>query len=263
MPSLRLQFKKLLYASTVSLALFSSPIALGGEDASAVDPDLRELLNATDDLQRGESSMAKVEMHIKTSRFERTVSMTAWSEGTDKSLMVINSPAREKGISTLKVGDNIWNYLPKVDRTMKVPASMMSGAWMGSHFSNDDLVKENRLSEEFSYALTSRPPDNPEKAWVIELKPKPDAPVVWGRVVVRVRDTDRLPIDMRYYDEDDKLVRTLSYHDVRDMGGRPVPARMRVVPADKPGEFTEITYQELKFDVSIPASTFTLQALRK
>jgi outer membrane lipoprotein-sorting protein len=240
----------------------TAPIPLAAGPAPG-DPDLAELLNSTDDLQRGESSMARIEMHIKTARFERTVAMTAWSEGTDKSLMIIESPAREKGIATLKVGDNIWNYLPKVDRTMKVPASMMSGAWMGSHFSNDDLVKENRLSEEFTYALTSRPPDNPEKAWVIELKPKPDAPVVWGRVVVRVRDADRLPIDMRYYDEDDKLVRTLSYDDVRVMGGRRVPARMRVVPADKPGEFTEITYQELQFDVPIPASTFTLQSLRK
>jgi len=263
MLSLRPQFNKLLLACATAIILSVTSAALAAEGITTADPDLRELLDATDDLQRGESSKARVQMHIKTSRFERTVSMTAWSEGTDKSLMVINSPAREKGIATLKVGDNIWNYLPKVDRTMKVPASMMSGAWMGSHFSNDDLVKENRLSEEFSYALTSRPPDNPEQAWVIELKPKPDAPVVWGRIVVRVRDADRLPIDMRYYDEDDQLVRTLSYDDVREMGGRPVPARMRVVPADKPGEFTEITYQELNFDVKIPASTFTLQALRK
>jgi len=258
----RPQFLLPLGTAMAIAMLLASGVALAEEPATT-DPDLAELLNSTDDLQRGESSMARIEMHIKTARFERTVAMTAWSEGTDKSLMIIDSPAREKGIATLKVGDNIWNYLPKVDRTMKVPASMMSGAWMGSHFSNDDLVKENRLSEEFTYALTSRPPDNPEKAWVIELKPKPDAPVVWGRIVVRVRDADRLPIDMRYYDEDDKLVRTLSYEDVRDMGGRPVPARMRVVPADKPGEFTEFTYQELKFDLSIPPSTFTLQALRK
>ncbi len=244
-----------------AILLLASP-AVAADNGKA-DPDIKELLDATDDLQRGDSSMAKVEMHIKTARFERTVTMTAWSEGTEKSLMVINSPVREKGISTLKVGDNIWNYLPKVDRTMKVPPSMMSGAWMGSHFSNDDLVKENRLSEEFSYTLTSRPPDNPEQAWIIELKPKPDAPVVWGRVVVRIRDADRLPIDTRFYDEDNKLVRTLSYSDIRELGGRSVPAKMRIVPADKPGEFTEINYQELKFDVSIAPSTFTLQALRK
>jgi outer membrane lipoprotein-sorting protein len=255
------QFLKLACLGALALITLTTQPALAEIETN--DPDLRELLDATDDMQRGDSSMARIEMRIKTSRFERTVSMSAWSEGTEKSLMVINSPAREKGIATLKVGDNIWNYLPKVDRTMKVPASMMSGAWMGSHFSNDDLVKENRLSEEFSYELTSRPPDNPEKAWVIELKPKADAAVVWGRVVVRVRDADRLPIDTRYYDEDNVLVRTLSYEDVRELGGRSIPARMRVIPADKPGEFTEINYQELQFNVQIPPSTFTLQALRK
>jgi len=252
-----------LPAIFVTVALLLHAPAAKAEGPAIEDPDIKSLLDATDDLQRGESSMARIEMHVKTARFERTVAMTAWSEGTDKSLMIIDSPAREKGITTLKVGDKMWNYLPKVDRTIKVPASMMSGSWMGSHFSNDDLVKENRLSEEFTYALTSRPPDNPEKAWVLELTPKPDAPVVWGRVVVRVRDADRLPIDIRYFDEDDALVRTMTYGDIGDIGGRKVPMGMKVVPADKPGEFTEITYKELKFDVQIPASKFTLQALRK
>ena len=159
--------------------------------------------------------------------------------------------------------ENIWNYLPKVDRTIKVPASMMGGAWMGSHFSNDDLVRENRLSEQFTYEFLSKPEDeSPEGVYVIALAPKPDAPVVWGKVEVEVR-ADKIPVETRFYDEKGTLARTMSFLDVKELGGQLVPSRMRVTPADKPGEYTEIVYDALEFDVEIPDSTFSLQSLRR
>jgi outer membrane lipoprotein-sorting protein len=188
--------------------------------------------------------------------------MAMWTEGTEKSLIRILEPPKEAGMCTLKVNDNIWNYLPKVDRTMKLPASMMSGGWMGSHISNDDLVKQNRLSEEFDAELTTEPAADGTGHYTVVLIPKPDAPVVWGKVVVEIR-ADLVPLKITYHEEDGSLVRTLSFHDVREIDGRMIPMRMRVTPADKPGEFTEITYENLAFDVDIPASTFTLQALRK
>ncbi|MEQ1503254.1 MAG: outer membrane lipoprotein-sorting protein [Myxococcota bacterium] len=227
--------------------------------ASAADPTIEQLLDRTDDVARGASSMAVVEMHVKTANYERTMKMQAWSEGTDKTLIRILEPAKDAGIATLKVGDNIWNYLPKVDRTMKVPAGMMSGSWMGSHFTNDDLVKDSRLSDDFTYTMTGKPASG--GFWVIELVPKPDAAIVWGKIVVKITP-DELPAEMAFYDEKGTLARTMTYTDVREFDGRKVPSTMRLSPADKPGEFTELKYAELDFDPTIAASTFTLQGLK-
>ena len=239
-----------------------------GASALAQEPTIEELLDATDDIQRGESSIGVVEMHVKTQRYERAMKMKSWAMGQEKTLIRILEPAKDAGMCTLKVDDNIWNYLPKVDRTMKVPAGMMSGNWMGSHFTNDDLVKENRLSEDFTYEMTQKPADNEAGVYVITLVPKPDAPVVWGKVVVKVTP-DKMPKSIEYFDEggeggtEGELMRTMTFEDVRDFDGRLVPALMRLIPANKPGEFTEVRYVELEFDVKMPESTFTLQALRQ
>ena len=180
------------------------------------EPTVEELLKATDDVARGEQSVAVIAMHVKTARYERSMEMKAWSQGTEKTLIRILSPMKDAGVVTLKVEDNIWNYLPKVDRTMKIPSGMMSGSWMGSHFSNDDLVRENRLSEEFDATMTAKPDGKPDGLYVIELIPKPEAPVVWGKVVTRVR-ADMIPVDVKYYDEKGTLVRTMSFGEPRSL----------------------------------------------
>ena len=228
--------------------------------AWAADPTVEELLDATDDIARGTSSVAVVEMHVKTDRYERKMKMQSWARGTEKTLIRILEPAKDAGISTLKVDQNIWNYLPKVDRTMKVPAGMMSGSWMGSHFSNDDLVKDSRLSEDYTAEITGRPDDG--GVWVIELVPKPDAPVVYGKLIVKVRP-EKIPTEITFYDEKGDLVRTMAYGEVKEFDGRKVPATMTLIPSDKPGEFTRITYADIDFDADVPESMFSLQALRK
>jgi len=229
----------------------------------AAEPTVEELLNRTDDLMRGRSSAGTVTMHVKTARWDRQLTLKSWSKGTDKTLIVIEAPAKEKGTATLKVDQDIWNYLPKVDRTIKVPASMMSGSWMGSHFTNDDLVKESRFVDDFSCTVAARPKDNPQQQYVIECIPKPNAAVVWGKVVAKVRGSDRLPEQIAYFDEKGALVRTMLYDDIKTLGGRTLPTHMKLVPADKPDEFTEISYGDLKFDIELPDATFTLQALKR
>ncbi|MCO4747358.1 MAG: outer membrane lipoprotein-sorting protein [Proteobacteria bacterium] len=247
-----------LLALMTAIPLLAAPaIAL----AETPEPTIEELLTGADDVNRGESSHGVIEMHVKTKRYERTMRMESWAEGTEKTLIRILEPAKDAGIATLKVDDNMWNYLPKVDRTMKVPAGMMGGNWMGSHFSNDDLVKENRLSEDFEAEFTQRPADNEAGIYVITLTPKPDTPVVWGRIVAHIRP-DKMPVKIEYLDEDFELVRTMSFHDIKDFNGRQAPGVMRLVPADKPEELTEITYVTLEFDVEIADSMFTLQALK-
>ncbi|MBN2361850.1 MAG: outer membrane lipoprotein-sorting protein [Deltaproteobacteria bacterium] len=244
------------------LALLLSSNA-GGAKSPPAEPTVEDLLNRTDDLMRGKSSVGTVTMHVKTARWDRKLTLKSWSKGTDKTLIVIEAPAKEKGTATLKVDQDIWNYLPKVDRTIKVPASMMSGSWMGSHFTNDDLVRESRFVDDFTCTMESRPKDNPQQHYVIACVPRPDAPVVWGKVVARVRGSDQLPDNITYFDEKGTLVRTMTYDEVKKLGDRTIPTHMKLVPADKPDEFTEMSYGDLKFDIDLPDSTFTLQALKR
>lgn len=229
--------------------------------ADAPDPLVEELLRATDDTNRGQSSMAVIEMQVKTARYERAMKMKVWSKGTEHSLIRILEPAKDAGVATLKVEENLWNYLPKVDRTMKVPSGMMGSSWMGSHLTNDDLVREARLSEDFTFELTSRPA-NGEGNYVITCVPKPEAPVVWGKVVVEVR-ADKVPVKIDYFDEDGELARTMEYSNVKMVDGRLAPLTFRVVPHDKPGEFTQMSFAELEIDVDLDDSVFSLQALKR
>lgn len=239
---------------TMLLALLGS-LAFGQDTA-----EIERLLSQTDDIQRGQSSIATMEMQVKTSRYERSMKMKAWSKGTEKSLIQILDPAKEAGTATLKVDDNLWNYLPKVDRTMKVPAGMMSGSWMGSHVSNDDLVKDSRLSEDYDFTVREKP-EGDQGQWVIALTPHPDTPVVWGEVVVTLR-ADEMPVKMEFFDEKGNLARVMAYSDYVELDGRKLPRVMRFEPQDKPGEFTEVRYVDIDFDVEIPDSRFTLQALK-
>jgi hypothetical protein len=228
---------------------------------STTDPAVRALLHRVDDLLRGASSHGRIVMRVKTETWQRELELESWSEGTEKTLMRILAPPKERGTATLKVGPNIWNYLPKVDRTIKVPASMMSASWMGSHFTNDDLVRESRFEDDYACSATEKPAGGAGH-WAIECTPDPDAPVVWGRVVLRL-GADEIVQEVAYFDEHGAPARTMSYDDIADFGGRRLPRRVRMTPADKPGEYTEIVYQELAFDVAIPGDTFTLQGLRK
>jgi outer membrane lipoprotein-sorting protein len=232
-------------------------------EGAADDEVVMRLLEKADDMMRGESSEGRMSMHVKTSRWDRTLSMNVWSQGTDKSLVIITDPPKERGMATLKVDKNIWNYLPKVDRTIKVPASMMSGSWMGSHFTNDDIVKDARYSRDFDNKLLESPEDNDQGLYIIESIPKPDTPVVWGKIIIKIRASDELLDEVTFYDEQDQLMRTMLFEDIGDLGGRRLPRRTKTIPADKPDEFTEMIYEELTFDVNLPERTFTLQALRR
>ncbi len=226
-------------------------------------PSVEQLLNKTDDMMRGASSQGTMRMRVKTERWERELVMKTWSKGTDKTLVQILSPARERGTSTLKVGKNIWNYLPKVDRTIKVPVSMMSGSWMGSHLTNDDLVKNSRFADDYDCQFTQMPNEEGSSHYIISCIPLPNAPVVWGEVVLSIRGEDELVDSIKFLNEKKQLIRTMIHSEFVDVGARRIARRMQVVPADKPEELTEVYYEEIIFDIDIPDRTFSLQALRK
>lgn len=220
------------------------------------------ILEKVDDLYRGESARGEMRMKVVTAHWTRELEMEFWARGEEKTLIRILSPKKEKGTATLKNGEKIYNYLPKVNKVIHVPSSMMSSSWMGSHFTNNDLVKEARMSDDYDATISFRGRRDGEQVVELTCKPKPDAPVVWDRVVVTVGAEHVLPRKVAYHGQDGDLARTLSFTDVGRMGGRRLPATMRMQPADKPDEYTEVHYEEVEFDASIPKDKFTLRALR-
>jgi hypothetical protein len=222
----------------------------------------REIIDRVDQLLRGRSSHGTVSMDIRTEHWTRSLRMEAWSLGTDYSLVRVTSPQKEAGTATLKAGNEVWNYLPRVDRTIKVPPSLMMGSWMGSHFTNDDLVKESRLVDDYEISIGFEGARAGVDVWEFVLEPKPEAPVVWGKIVEQVRKKDLMPTWARYYDERGELVRTLTFADYRTFGSRLVPAKLTIVPADKAGESTTITYEKMRFDIDLETDFFSLRSLR-
>jgi outer membrane lipoprotein-sorting protein len=235
-------------------------LATSGTASAQTDP--RDIIERIDRLLRGDSSRSVATMEVVTEHWERQMTMEMWSLGTDYTLVRLRAPAKEAGTATLMAEDNIWNYLPKVDRTIKIPSSMMGGAWMGSHFTNDDLVQESQMIDVYDVAVTFDGERDGVMVWELRLTPKPEAAVVWGHLEFLVRQNDYVPLWAKYYDEDGELARTMEYSEYREFGGRLVPAVMNMQPANKPGERTTIRYEELEFDVDIDPSFFSLRTLQ-
>ena len=221
------------------------------------------ILEEIDDLWRAESSQGIMTMRVETAHYTRTLRMESWSKGKEMSLVRILSPKKEKGTASLKSGNTLYTYLPKTDRTIRLTSGMMMGSWMGSHFTNDDLVKESRLADDFVPAIEFEGRRDGLEVMDFSLTPKPDAPVVWGRIVITVRASDRMPLISRYYDEDMVLARTVIFDRVTEMGGRKFPAELRVLPEDKPGEYTELVYEEMRFGIELDDGFFSLLELRR
>jgi outer membrane lipoprotein-sorting protein len=201
-------------------------------------------------------------MIVTTTNYTREMSLEAWSRGREDSLVRIVKPEKERGTATLKAGNDIWNYLPKVNRIIKIPSSMMGASWMGSHFTNDDLIKESRMADDYANAVSFRGDRGGVRIVELTLTPKPTAAVVWGKVVVAVTEGSYLPVKIDYYDERMKLMRTMEFSDTRDIGTRRLPTRLRMTPTDKPREHTEIIYSKIEFDIPLDDSFFSLRTLK-
>jgi len=255
-------------SAVLKIVLFLS-VFLGLSSYLSVHPALaesltaKEILDKVDDLYRGTSSHGKMTMEVVTSHWKRTLSLEFWSKGKDKSLVRIIAPLKEKGTATLRSGNEIWNYLPKVNRVVKLPSSMMSASWMGSHFTNDDLVKQSRFADDYTFEITREGMRDGQEVVEITCIPKPEAPVVWGKVEVVVRRSDYLPLVNRYYDEGLHLARTMIFSDVKTLSGRSLPTVMTLTPEDKPGEKTQVSYDSITLDVSLNDDVFSLRNLQE
>lgn len=244
---------------TSLIAIFMLVLLLAGPPAPARAADLAALVRDVEQQYHGSSSHALSTMQVRTANWERTLEMEGWSLGREYFLVRLLEPAKERGVATLKRDREVWNFLPKVDRTIKVPPSMMGGSWMGSHITNDDLVKASHVDEEYTFRLLEEGPGH----WLIECLPRPDAAVVWGKIVYRLRKEPRVPEQIDYYDEEQRRVREIRFGEVRRLGDRTVPLLMTVTPLDKPGEQTILRYRQLEFGVRLDQGFFNLRTLQQ
>ncbi len=214
-----------------------------------------------DRLYRSNSSFSEVQMEIVTPDWTRTLDMQVWSLGTEKVLVRILAPKKDRGVGTLRLGNEMWNYLPRVDKIMKIPPSMMMSSWMGSDFTNDDLVHEFTLVDDFDYRLV-RPEEARDDLLYFEARPKAGVPVVWSRILAAVRAVDLVPVWEQYFDDRNHLIRRMDFSDVRRFSNREVPATLTLVPTNKKGQSTVLRYKIIDFDRPVDESIMTLRSLR-
>ncbi len=224
-------------------------------------PSGTDLIVGMEKLMWSKTTHGRFTMSIKTQYWHRQLDLEAWLDRPEKTFVRIHSPKKEKGVGSLRIGGEMWNYLPKVDRTIKIPPSMMLQPWMGSDFSNDDLVKESSLENDYSHEITEAFSQNGKSVYRIISTPKPNAPVVWGKLEFLVY-SDYIPIQQTFFDDRGKVVKVMQYSDIRTMDGREIPTRWRMEPADKSEQFTEIVVDELCFDRPVDDGLFTLRSLR-
>ena len=230
-------------------------------DASNLNP--RKILDSVDDIYRSNTSHGILTLAVTTTNWQRTLTLEQWSKGKNKHLIKVLKPKKEKDLATLRVDTNVWNYMPKVKKVVKIPSSMMSSSWMGSHFSNDDLVKQSRMVKDYDFSISFEGIRDGIDIVEITCVPKMNAAVVWGKVEVIVYKEDFIPLRLIYYDEDLNLSRKLEFSNIQIIDNKKIPLKMQMVPENEPGESTTIQWKEIKFDLTISDDFFSLRKLQE
>ncbi len=245
---------------TIFTAIFFALVCLA---ASAQTVDIKDIVRKSDEKFRGTSSVGSFTMTIERPTWSRSISMKSWSLGTDYSLIYVTAPAKEKGQVFLKRKNEMWNWVPSIERMVKIPPSMMMQSWMGSDFTNDDLVRESSIVKDYTHKLLGEETVDNYPCYKVELTPLENAPVVWGKVLMWVSKKDYLWLKAEFYDEDGALVNTEILSDVKKMDDRVIPTRMEMIPADKKGQKTVMIFENTDFDVPLKEDFFSIQNMKK
>lgn len=251
-----MNFNKLKLCMFTVLLLFGSNL-LHAQEA-------KEIVRKADEKWNGEkSSYSIMKMNIVRPTWERTIQFKNWTKGRDYALTLITSPAKEKGQTYLKRGTEMWNYMPSINRMIKLPPSMMSDGWMGSDYTNDDILKESSLVIDYDHKIIGSEKVDDWECWKIEMLPKEDAAVVWGKVIKWISKDEYLMMKSEYYDEDDFLVKTEIASNVKTMDDREIPTKIEIIPADKDNQKTIVMIEEMKFNIDIEDSFFSQQNMKR
>ena len=218
-----------------------------------------EIIKKVDNNLQSDTGYSKIDMIMKTKRGTRTLALESWNEGTKKSFIKILAPKKDKGITFLKINTAMWQYVPRIQKTIKIPSSMMMSSWMGSDFTNDDMAKESSIIEDYIANIS----DETQSSYTLDLIPKEDAAVVWDKIVFEVAKENFVPLKATYFDEDGEAVRELLYLDVTKKGSRYFPTRWEMRNIDKPHNLTTILMKEVEFDIKLNPNMFTKRSLKR
>jgi len=223
----------------------------------------KEVIAKSDKVLRGNSSKSEMTIQIVRPSWEREMTLKSWSKGDDLSVVLITGPAKDKGTVFLKRHKEVWNWVPAIERTIKLPPSMMSQSWMGTDFTNDDLVNEFSIVEDYTHSFQGEEIIEGRTCWIIDMVPKPDAAVVWGKVRVWVDQKDYLQLKVENYDEDEYLINSMLASDIKNMGGRMMASKLVMIPEDEPGNKTIMIYKDIEFDVAIDDDFFSTNNMKR
>ena len=250
---------KHLKSALLALVLLLSSLALAAQDA-----DPRTIIKTADEKYNGETSgISTMSMTIVRPTWERPLEFKSWTSGKEYALTLITAPADEKGQSFLKRGNEMWNWNPTIERLIKLPPSMMSQGWMGSDYTNDDILKESSVVNDYVHEIIGEEELEGRLCWKIKMTAKEDAAVIWGHQIRWIDKKDFIFMKSELYDEDGYLVRTELGTEIKMMDGRLIPSRIELIPEEEEGHKTIIEMKEIKFNEPIKDSFFSQQNMKR
>lgn len=247
---------------TRGLIIMFCALLLGGS-LRAQEITAKEIMERVTRNNQGKTLYSEVTMTIVRPAWTREVGIKNWTKGEKYSLILITSPAKDKGQAFLKRDKDLWNWMPSIDRMVKMSSSVMGQSWMGSDFTNDDMTKHSSKLEDYTHELNGTEDVRGEACYKLTLVPKEDAAVVWGKIVVWITKKDFIEVKSEFYDEEGTLINTYHGLDVKEVQGRKMPTRLEVVPADKPNHKTVLTVHKNEFDKPMSDAFFSQQNMKK
>jgi len=223
----------------------------------------KEIVEKADRLMRANSSYSEIKMTIEKPDWSRTMGMKAWALEPDYAIIYITEPARDKGTVTLKRYNEVWNWLPSAQKVIKIPPSMMLQSWMGSDFTNDDLVRASSIVKDYTHELIGEEKINGYECYKLKLTPKPEAGVVWGKIITWISKEKYLQVKTDYYDEEETLIKSFIGSNEEKMDGRNIFTHWEMIPYDEPGNKTILDYEKMKFNIEIDESFFSEQNMKR
>lgn len=224
--------------------------------------DAKEIVQKADEKMRGNTSQAEISIQTIRPSWSREMTVRTWIKGTDLAMILIQSPAKDKGIVFLKRKKEVWNWMPALEKTIKLPPSMMSQSWMGTDFTNDDLVKEASIVKDYDHSIIGDTSIENRACYIIQMIPKPETAVVWGKLTVCIDKKDFLELHTRFYDEDGALINTMNAYDIKMMDGRLIPTRFEMLPEDKKNQKTVMVYKAIQYNKPLVDGFFTIEKMK-
>ncbi len=250
--------KHLFFILTIFFFAILNHTTMQAQELTAV-----EIIKKADEKVRGKTNHSVMEMQIIRPTWSRTISMKSWSNGLDYTMTYITSPAKDKGQVFMKRETEMWNWMPSIGRMIKIPASMMSQGWMGSDYTNDDILKESSIVRDYNHSIDKEEVVEGFNCYKIKMIPKEEAAVIWAKVYKWITKDEFIQIKSEYFDEDDDLVKSDFGYEFKEMGGRLIPSRVEIIPAGEEGKKTVILMKEVQFDIELPTTYFSQQNMKR